>query len=286
MANHKKITRINRGTGSHWVGDGFPVDTMFSYHNQAADISPFLLLDYAGPEDFEPSDKPRGVEKHPHRGFETVTIVYQGEVEHSDNAGNSGKIGPGDVQWMTAARGILHEEKHGTDFTRKGGTLEMIQLWVNLPAKDKMTAPGYQEILNKDIPVVNLPDDGGEIRIIAGDYNGKRGSARTFTPMNVWDIRLNAGRNIDVSIPDGHTAMLLVLSGSLKINGDETLGRKELALFNHEGEAITLNADTDTMALLLSGQPIDEPVVGHGPYVMNTQDEIREAMADYRAGRF
>ena len=166
----KSITRINRGAGGHWVGDGFPVNTMFSYGNQGAEISPFLMLDYAGPADFEPAERQRGVGQHPHRGFETVTVVYQGEVEHKDNAGNAGKIGPGDVQWMTAARGILHEEFHGKEFTQTGGTLEMIQLWVNLPAKDKMAEPRYQEIVANDIPVIELPDGAGRLRLIAGDY--------------------------------------------------------------------------------------------------------------------
>ncbi|HEY8189310.1 MAG TPA: pirin family protein [Micavibrio sp.] len=282
----KKITRINRASGGHWVGDGFPVNSMFSYHSHGAEISPFLLLDYAGPADFQPSDQPRGVEKHPHRGFETVTIVYNGEVEHKDNAGNSGKIGPGDVQWMTAARGILHEEMHSIDFTRKGGTLEMIQLWVNLPAKDKMTAPGYQEILNKDIPTVSMPDNAGATRVIAGDYNGQRGAARTFTPLNLWDIRLNGGGKIVLSLPQEHNAMLLVLSGSVEVNGDEILNRKELALFTQEGTEIALEATADSIVLLLSGEPIDEPIAGYGPFVMNTQDEIRQALADYHTGRF
>lgn len=282
----KKITRINRVSGGHWVGDGFPVSTVFSYHNEGEAISPFLLLDYAGPADFGPSDKPRGVEQHPHRGFETVTIVYKGEVEHKDNAGNSGKIGPGDVQWMTAARGILHEEMHGVDFTRTGGTLEMIQLWVNLPARDKMTAPGYQEILNADIPVAALPDNGGTVRVIAGDFNGQRGAAKTFTPVNLWDMRLNSGGKVNLSVPEGDNTMLLVLSGSVKVNAEETLTRKELALFTQDGQHIALEATEDTTVLLLSGEPIDEPIVGHGPFVMNTHDEIRQAVADYTAGRF
>lgn len=286
MTISKKVKRINRGTGGHWVGDGFPVNTMFSYHNQGAEISPFLLLDYAGPADFKPSNTPRGVEQHPHRGFETVTIVYQGEVEHSDNAGNSGKIGPGDVQWMTAARGILHEEKHGMDFTRKGGTLEMIQLWVNLPAKDKMTAPGYQEILSRNIPMTDFPDNGGTLRIIAGDYQGQRGAARTFTPMNLWDMRLNAGKAVTLPIPDGHATMLLVLKGSVRVDGHNLLGGKELALFRDDGDHVLLESETDSVALLLSGEPIDEPIAGQGPFVMNTAAEIRQAMVDFHTGRF
>lgn len=286
MTSCKNIIRINRANGGHWVGDGFPVNTMFSYHDQGAEISPFLLLDYAGPADFTPSEKPRGVEQHPHRGFETVTIVYQGEVQHRDNAGNSGKIGPGDVQWMTAARGILHEEMHSHDFTRQGGTLEMIQLWVNLPAKDKMTAPRYQAIMNEDIPVASLPENGGTVRVIAGTYNGQRGSAQTFTPINVWDMRLNAGHRIDLPLPADHTAMLLVMKGSVKVNDADILGRKEIALLGRDGNHILLEPESDSIALLLSGEPIDEPVAGHGPFVMNTQEEIRQAMSDFRAGRF
>lgn len=282
----RKISRIKRSNGGHWVGNGFPVSTMFSYFEDGATISPFLLLDYAGPADFKPSDKPRGVEKHPHRGFETVTIVYQGEVEHKDNAGNAGKIGPGDVQWMTAARGILHEEMHSRDFTRKGGALEMIQLWVNLPAKDKMSAPGYQEILSRDIPVVDLPDGSGLMRVIAGDYAGIKGAARTFTPVNLWDVRLNAGGKINLTVPAHFTAALLVLKGSVRVNGSEQLGEKELALFGHDGDRIEIEAEDDSVILALSGEPIDEPIAGRGPFVMNTVEEIKTAMADYAAGRF
>jgi quercetin 2,3-dioxygenase len=282
----KKIARINRSTDTHWVGNGFPVNTLFSYQSQGEDISPFLLLDYAGPAIFEPSDHPRGVGQHPHRGFETVTIVYQGEVEHRDNAGNTGTIGSGDVQWMTAARGILHEEMHGRDFTRKGGTLEMIQLWVNLPAKDKMTAPHYQGILNKDIPVVELNDKGGVIRIIAGDYAGTKGAALTFTPINLWDMRMNTGHKVDLQLPTGFTTILLVLQGTVLVNGTEAIKSKELAIFEREGDLISLEATNDTSCLVLNGAPIDEPIVGQGPFVMNTQDEIDQAIADYRAGRF
>lgn len=282
----KTIKRIIRNTQAHWVGDGFPVTTMFSYTAQGAEVSPFLMLDYAGPATFEPFDRPRGVEQHPHRGFETVTIVYDGEVEHSDNAGNSGKIGPGDVQWMTAGRGILHEEMHGRDFTARGGTLEMIQLWVNLPAKDKMTAPAYQEIISKDIPVVTLPDDAGTLRVIAGNYNDITGAARTFTPINVFDLRLNAGGATTLSLPDGFTTMALVLRGEVRVNGLKTLQPRDLALFDLANEDISVEALEDSAILLLNGAPIDEPIAGYGPFVMNTQDEIRQAFEDYRAGRF
>jgi redox-sensitive bicupin YhaK (pirin superfamily) len=282
----KKITRIIHGADRHWVGDGFPVNTMFSYDTQGKEISPFLLLDYAGPANFEPSDKPRGVEQHPHRGFETVTIVYQGEIQHSDNAGNSGKIGPGDVQWMTAARGILHEEMHSREFTSNGGTLEMIQLWVNLPAKDKMSEPHYQEIISEDIPVIGLPDDAGTLRLIAGEHGHAQGAAKTFTPINVWDMRLKSGYKTDLAVPEGHNTSLLVLSGKVIVNGEKPLGAKELVLLEREGDTVSLETQEDSVALLMSGEPIDEPIVGRGPFVMNTEGEIRTAMADYAAGRF
>jgi hypothetical protein len=282
----KKLSRVYRAADTHWVGDGFPVRTLFSYNTHGAEISPFLLLDYAGPADFPPSSRPRGVEQHPHRGFETVTIVYQGEVEHRDTAGNRGRIGPGDVQWMTAARGILHEEMHGRAFAEKGGTLQMAQLWVNLPAEDKMAAPRYQEILDGTIPVVKLDGDAGIARIIAGEYAGKKGPARTFTPVDLWDLRLNAGGRTELRLPEGFTTMLLVLNGSVVVNDDETVGAAELALFERQGERVNLSAQEAATVLVMSGQPIDEPVVGYGPFVMNTREEIHQAMADFRAGRF
>lgn len=281
----RKIARINRGTGGHWVGDGFPVKTLFSYNSMGKEISPFLLLDYAGPAEFEPSTTPRGVGKHPHRGFETVTIVYQGEVEHKDTAGNSGKIGPGDVQWMTAARGVLHEEMHGHEFTRNGGTIEMVQLWVNLPARHKMSDPGYQAILNQDIPLVLLPDGAGSVRVIAGEYAGVKGAAKTFTPVHLQDMRLNAGHSITIPVTDGYHASLLVLRGKLQI-GRETVNPSELVLFKDSGDTIELKAVEDTAILFMSGEPIDEPIAGHGPFVMNSMAEIGQAFADFHAGRF
>ncbi len=283
---NKKITRVHRATGGHWVGDGFPVSTMFSYHTDQHEISPFLLLDHAGPAAFKPSDFPRGVEEHPHRGFETVTIVYQGEVEHRDNAGNSGKIGPGDVQWMTAGRGILHEEMHGMDFTRKGGTLEMIQLWVNLPAQHKMTAPGYQEILAGNIPRIVFENNAGHMRLIAGSYGDQNGAAKTFTPVNLWDMKITAGKIVRLNVPEGHNTMLLTLSGKVRVNDDETLATKELGYLTQEGDTISLHGEEDSLVLLMSGTPIDEPIVGRGPFVMNTMKEISDAMTDYALGRF
>ena len=282
----KKLSRVHRAAEAHCVGDGFPVRSMMSYNTEGAEISPFLLLDHAGPAEFPPATRPRGVEMHPHRGFETVTIVYRGEVEHRDTAGNQGRIGPGDVQWMTAAKGILHEEMHGRAFTEAGGTLEMVQLWVNLPAKHKMSAPRYQEIRDATIPVVTLGDDGSIARIIAGDYNGTKGPARTFTPVNLWDLRLTAGNRTTLALPDGDTTILLVLQGSVAVNGEETVSAGELALFERAGEQVVLEAGTDSIVLAMGGRPIDEPIVGYGPFVMNTRAEIGQAMADFQAGRF
>ena len=282
----KKLARVYRTADSHWVGNGFPVRSVFSHNRHGADVSPFLLLDYAGPAEFPPASGRRGVEQHPHRGFETVTIVYQGEVEHRDTAGNEGRIGPGDVQWMTAARGILHEEMHGRAFAEKGGTLEMVQLWVNLPARHKMSAPGYQEILDAAIPAVPLGDDGSRARIIAGDFAGTKGPARTFTPVNLWDLRLAAGRRTELTLPDGFTTLLFVLKGRVLVNRTEVVGTAELAMFEREGRDIALEAEEETTVLVLSGEPIDEPVVGYGPFVMNTRAEIGQAMADFQAGRF
>jgi redox-sensitive bicupin YhaK (pirin superfamily) len=281
----KRLIGVHRDADAHWVGDGFPVRTIFSFHSLGEAISPFLLLDYAGPAEFQPSDKPRGVEEHPHRGFETVTIVYQGELEHRDSGGNSGKIGPGDVQWMTAASGVVHEEKHAREFTRRGGTLEMVQLWVNLPAKFKMSPPKYQELLDSQIPRVSVASGGGTVRVIAGEFQGVKGPARTFTPINLLDLRLKAGNRVDLDLPSGFTTALLVLRGSAVLNGQESAGEAELAMFDRNGEAIAIEVRDDATVLVLNGEPIDEPVASYGPFVMNTQDEIRQAMRDYQSGR-
>jgi len=282
----KKVLGTYSSPRRHWVGDGFPVRSLFSYDTLGQQASPFLLLDYAGPAQFEPTIKPRGVGRHPHRGFETVTIVYQGEVEHRDSTGNGGVIGPGDVQWMTAASGILHEEFHSQAFTRKGGALEMVQLWVNLPAKDKMTAPGYQGILDQDIPQVDLAEGAGTLRVIAGDYTGNKGPAHTFTPIDVWDVRLRQGRATTLPIPEGRTAALVVLHGTVLVNNQEVVREAQMVLLDRAGKDLRVEANSDATLLLLSGEPIDEPIVGHGPFVMNTQGEILQAMQDFNAGRF
>jgi len=271
---------------SHWVGDGFPVRSLFSYNNLGQHVSPFLLLDFAGPHYFEPTTKGRGVGQHPHRGFETVTIVYDGQVEHKDSAGNGGVIGPGDVQWMTAGAGILHEEYHAPAFAKTGGPFQMVQLWVNLPAKDKMTPGGYQGIVSSDIPVVELPGGAGKARVIAGELLGAQGPARTFTPINMWDLRLARDADLVLPVPEGHTTMLVVLGGHVTVNGSEQAGAAEVVLLSREGGELALRADGDATVLVLSGEPIDEPIVGHGPFVMNTEDEIRQAFDDFSKGRF
>ena len=280
----KKLQHIQRSTEHHWVGDGFPVRTLFGYSNLGPTISPFLLFDYAGPMEFPPTEQRRGVGGHPHRGFETVTIVYSGEVEHRDSSGGGGRIGPGDVQWMTAASGLVHEEFHGRDFAQRGGVLEMVQLWVNLPAKDKMSPPRYQNILNSQIPTTNLPDGQGSVRVIAGEFGGFAGPARTFTPIHVWDLRLASEQPLNLPVPEGYTTLLAVLKGSVHINNSETINAAEVGLFDRAGDHICIDSAHATV-LLLCGEPIDEPIVGSGPFVMNNTEEIRQAMADYQNGK-
>ena len=281
----KSLAFIKRSNGSHWVGDGFPVRSIFSYNDIAEALSPFLLMDYAGPSHFPPTTSKLGVGAHPHRGFETVTIVYEGGVSHRDSAGGGGTIGPGDVQWMTAASGVLHEEFHSPAFARTGGQFEMVQLWVNLPAKDKMAAPGYQGITDAQIPRVALPEGGGTVRVIAGQYGDTRGAARTFSPMNVWDMRLAAGRSLALDLREGDTTALFVLRGEIRI-GTQTVRTAELAVMEREGSRLAFETGEDAVVLLLSGRPLDEPIVGYGPFVMNTREEIMQAMKDFDSGKF
>jgi redox-sensitive bicupin YhaK (pirin superfamily) len=283
----KKLAFIQSNQERHWVGDGFPVRSIFSYNDRAAEMSPFLLLDYAGPANFPPSEHRRGVGEHPHRGFETVTIVYDGEVEHRDSSGGGGKIGPGDVQWMTAASGIVHEEFHGTEYAKKGGPFEVIQLWVNLPKKHKRAPSGYQSIGRAEIPQIQLPSDAGLVRVIAGEYEQKKGPAKTFSPMNVFDIRLKAGKSAALPVRGGDTSALFVLKGRLKLPGGETVDESSLAVFERKGERVEFAAapGEDCTLLFLNGEPIPEPIAAYGPFVMNTEAEIQQAFSDYRAGR-
>ncbi|MDM4771546.1 pirin family protein [Solimonas sp. SE-A11] len=282
----KKILGVYSTPGRHWVGDGFPVRSLFSYQTHGEQLSPFLLLDYAGPAPFTATPHRRGVGEHPHRGFETVTIVYQGELEHRDSTGAGGRIGPGDVQWMTAGSGILHEEFHSEDFARSGGTLEMVQLWVNLPAKDKMAAPGYQTLLDREIPAVEMPDGAGRLRVIAGEYGESRGPARTFSPMDVWDLRLNARGVVRLPVAAGRTLALVVLRGTVEINGAEVAREGRLVVLDREGADVMVEANNEAALLLLSGEPLNEPIRGYGPFVMNTEAQIAEAIEDFNSGSF
>ncbi len=281
----KNVLAISAAPHPHWVGDGFHVQSMFSYSTHGKALSPFLLLDYAAPREFTPTTRRRGVGEHPHRGFETVTIVYKGEVSHKDSTGQGGTIGPGDVQWMTAASGILHEEFHSEAFAAKGGPMHMVQLWVNLPAKDKMAAPGYQAIVDNDIPAVELPGGAGRVRVIAGDFGGSKGPARTFTPMQVWDVSLNAGGEAAFELPEGWNAALIILGGTVEANG-ASAKEAQMVLLDPMGTSLSLRSKEGATLLLLCGEPIDEPIAGYGPFVMNTEAEIEKAIVDFNSGHF
>jgi hypothetical protein len=281
----KSILQV-RGPGSnHWVGDGFPVRNLFPSNGIDEQVNPFLMLDYAGPSYFAPTQKRQGVGEHPHRGFETVTIAYQGAVEHRDSAGNAGTIFPGDVQWMTAASGVVHEEKHERAFAEKGGTFEMVQLWVNLPAAVKMSAPRYQGIAKEQIPSVEL-GAGSYARLIAGELNGVRGPAKTFTAVNLFDVRAKAGERFEIALPEGQNSAVVLLKGKVVLNGETRLeGEAQIAVLSPEGDVVRIEASQDTTLLILSGEPIDEPVANYGPFVMNTQEELAQAVKDYRDGK-
>ena len=279
----KPLSRVIDTPSPHWVGDGFLVRPLFADLAFTNAVSPFLMLDYAAPVAFKPSERPPGVGPHPHAGFETVTIIYDGEVEHRDSAGNTGVIGKGDVQWMTAARGIVHEEFHSREAARRGGVVSMAQLWVNLPKADKTAAPAYQDIRDADIPRVELANGGGVARIIAGALDGAKGPARTFTPMNVWDLDLKAGASVTLPIGEGENLILPIFHGAVKIAG-KTVGAGKVALFDRSGDSVTLEALEPSRVLLLSGRPIDEPIAAYGPFVMNSRADIQKAMDDYNRG--
>ena len=285
----RNVKQIYRATSQHWVGDGFLVQPLFSHMSDDRGTNPFLMLDYAAPYEFSPNEarSPRGVGQHPHKGFETVTIAYHGEVAHRDSSGGGGIIYEGDVQWMTAGSGIIHEEFHSENFSKQGGLFEMVQLWVNLPAKDKNTPPRYQHLAKAGIPVVDLPDEAGCLRLIAGEYKGVKGAADTFTEMNVWDIVLNANKKAVLEIPEAHNLSMVVLRGNVTLNGKEQAGAGQLVGFEKDGGNVHIEAGSEEVKiLLLSGVPIDEPVVGYGPFVMNTAEEIRQAISDFKSGKF
>ncbi|MGB9416296.1 MAG: pirin family protein [Acidobacteriaceae bacterium] len=285
MTTEKKVLGTYSAGSNHWVGDGFPVRNLFPSNGLESEVNPFLMLDYAGPLQFEPSKERRGVGEHPHRGFETVTIAYQGSVGHRDSAGNSGVIYPGDVQWMTAASGVVHEELHEAEFTKNGGVFEMVQLWVNLPKAEKMSKPRYQAITKAQIPVIELAG-GGHARVIAGELLGRLGPAKTFTPVNLFDVILKAGERFELPLPEGHNAAVVLRKGDVLLNGKDSLqGEAQIAPLSTEGNSVTLEAKAETQLLILSGEPIHEPVASYGPFVMNTREELGQAVEDYRAGR-
>lgn len=281
----KTVLSISTDSRAHWVGNGFPVKTLFSYQTHGKSISPFLLLDYAGPMHFSPSEQKRGVGQHPHRGFETVTLVYQGEVAHKDSTGEHGVIGPGDVQWMTAAKGILHEEFHSPAFTKSGGMLEMIQLWVNLPSQSKMTPAQYQGISAANIPVTTLPNQHGTVRLIAGEVADLIGHAQTHSPILVMDGMLKSAGNYNVSVAEGWSASVIVRSGQLRVNG-RLVSKEQTIILSQTGRDIALAALQDSEFIILAGEPINEPISGYGPFVMNTEAEIKQAVSDFQNGKF
>lgn len=284
----KNIERVIAPSQPHFVGDGFRVHNFIpSGHGLSMQrMNPFIMMDYNSKFNFAPSDIPKGVGVHPHRGFETVTIAYQGKVAHHDSSGGGGIISEGDVQWMTAASGVLHKEYHEENFSKSGGLFQMVQLWVNLPAKDKMSSPKYQALSNKNISKYILPNNGGEIEVIAGDYKDLKGSASTFTPIHLLNAKLKSGNSADFSFPADFNTALLVIEGNIKVNDTVDVPTDHFALFANKGESFTINASIDAIVLILSGQPINEPIVAQGPFVMNTRDELVQAYADYRDGKF
>lgn len=281
----KDVMGVYQAGSQHMVGDGFPVRNMIPGAGVDEQLSPFLLLDYLGPQQFPPTNRRLGVGEHPHRGFETVTIMYHGKVAHRDSTGSGGVIGPGDVQWMTAASGIVHEELHEKEFAERGGLLEGIQLWVNLPKAVKMSPPRYQTLESSAIPTAELEGGAGSLRVIAGEFRGTKGPAKTFSPVHLYDLHLKAGHRIDLPLPEGFNSSLFVLHGEVTLNGVQDVREVEIALLKQEGERVTIEAKQDATVLVLSGKPIAEPIARYGPFVMNTRDELIQAVQDYQAGK-
>ena len=281
----KEVLGVFHPGSTHMVGDGFPVRNLFPSNDLDRVLDPFLMLDYAGPRQFAGTDRPRGVGEHPHRGFETVTIMYEGAVAHRDSAGNAGVIGPGDVQWMTAASGVVHEELHEAKWAKHGGRFHAIQLWVNLPQTHKMSAPQYQTLSNADIPSVPLDGGAGTLRVIAGAFQGHKGPARTFTPVELYDLQLRAGRRLELAVPEGHSTSVFVLQGGVSVNGAAPAGEAELVVLKRQGSLVLIEAGQESRVLIMSGKPIEEPIARYGPFVMNTKAEIIQAVEDYQAGR-
>jgi len=282
----RNIEKVTRPGTPHFVGDGFRVHNFIPGTSTMQRMDPFIMLDYNSKYNFPATNTPKGVGVHPHRGFETVTIAYKGRVEHGDSAGGGGVIGEGDVQWMTAASGILHKEFHETEWSKTGGEFQMVQLWVNLPAKDKMSTPKYQAIANADIAKVVLENDAGEVEVVAGAYNGTKGAASTFSPINMYNVKLKKGAKTQLTFPEHYTTALLMVEGDAKINGDTDAPQDHFVMFSNDGETFTVEALNDTVILVLSGEPIKEPIASHGPFVMNTEAELLEAFQDFNTGKF
>jgi quercetin 2,3-dioxygenase len=287
MSNQRSVEAVIAPPPPHMVGDGFRVHNFFPGTKQIGKtrMSPFFMLDYGSKIEFSPKEEPRGVGVHPHAGFETVTIAYHGKVAHHDSAGNRGIIGEGDVQWMTAGSGLLHKEYHEEEFSRKGGAFQMVQLWVNLPARDKKTKPKYQEITNAMMSKSYLPNEKGYVEIVAGEYNGVKGPASTFTPINLFNARIKKDASLNLSFPKEFNTGLLIIEGNVKVNGINAHA-DHFVLLKNDGEEFTIDATEDSIILVLSGEPINEPIVAYGPFVMNTWEEIEQAVNDVNAGKF
>ena len=272
----------------HFVGDGFRVHNFIpsAFRLDMQRMDPFIMMDYNSKFNFEPSEEPKGVGVHPHRGFETVTIAYKGKVAHHDSSGGGGVIGEGDVQWMTAASGVLHKEFHEKEWSKKGGEFQMVQLWVNLPAKDKMSTPTYQSIANTTIQRYLLKNNNGEIEVIAGNYKGTAGTANTFTPIHLFNAKLKKGATANFSFPENYTTGLLMIEGNITVNGTEEAPTNHFVLMDNAGDDFTIEATDDAVILILSGEPINEPIAAHGPFVMNTKEELMQAFDDYNKGKF
>lgn len=283
---NRSIEKVTRPAAPHFVGDGFRVHNFIPGTSTMQRMDPFIMMDYNSKFNFPATDKPKGVGVHPHRGFETVTIAYKGRVEHADSSGGGGVIGEGDVQWMTAASGVLHKEFHETQWSKKGGEFQMVQLWVNLPAKDKMSTPKYQAIAKSQMAKVVLPNNAGEVEIIAGDYQGAKGPASTFSPVHLYNVRLKKGAKTELAFPANYTTAMLMIEGDAKVNDSAQVPQDHFLMFSDDGESFSIEALTDTVILILSGEPLNEPIAAHGPFVMNTKEELVEAFQDFNLGKF
>lgn len=282
----RTIEKVTKPGTPHFVGDGFRVHNFIPGTSTMKRMDPFIMMDYNSKYNFPATNKPKGVGVHPHRGFETVTIAYKGRIQHDDSSGGGGIIGEGDVQWMTAASGVLHKEFHETEWSKTGGEFQMVQLWINLPAKDKMSPPKYQAISNSEMIKVALPEDAGEVEIIAGDFNENKGSASTFSPINMYNVKLKKDAKTQFIFPKNYTTAILMVEGDAKVNGDTNVPQDHFVMFSNDGESFLVEALNDTVILVLSGEPLNEPIAAHGPFVMNTQEELIEAFQDFNTGKF